>query len=359
MSTFPPVYNNRSTTLRSPHTPGDNTISVALGDGPEFGSVFPIRVTCQRVSDEVLCIFAVVSRSGDDLTVSGAIEGTTDISLGVGDVCEQRLTALTVTELQDSVHYSTATPTTSTVGGIPAGTSFTDELISDVIDQLLHAYLAPAFTSFAITGATTQEVGQTFSGSKTFTWATSNSGNVAANSIEIEDFTTSTTLGSSLANDGSEAFSISVSHNLPASHVWKITGTNSQASTFNTTTTVAWRWRLYYGTSVSITLTESAIEALAGSTLTTSFAATYSYAGGGYKYLCFPDSFGGPSSFKDQATQLNVAMCDSGDDPSYSNTENGFNYALVSVTNAFSQNTNYRVYRTKNILGGSINIIVS
>ena len=52
-------------------------------------------------------------------------------------------------------------------------------------------------------------------------------------------------------------------------------------------------------------------------------------------------------------------MADSSDNAAFSNVQNGWSYALVSVTNANGATTNYRVYRTKNILGGSINIQVS
>ena len=38
MSSFPPVYNNVSTTLRTTHLPGDGKISVAIGAGASFGS---------------------------------------------------------------------------------------------------------------------------------------------------------------------------------------------------------------------------------------------------------------------------------------------------------------------------------
>jgi hypothetical protein len=358
MPTFPPVYNNVSTVLRQNHNTSDGLIRVATGAGLLFGSTFPIRITCQRVSDNAVVIFNVTSRAGDDLTVT-TTEGTTDIDLATGDICEMRFTAGAISDIQDNLVYTTSSPTTSTVGGIPAGSTFTDELLVTIIDQILHAYLAPAFTSFGITGASTQEVGQTFSGSKTFTWSTSNSSNVATNSISIDDTTNSTNLGNSLPNNGSTSFSINVSHNAPATHIWTITGQNTQSGSFSTTTSINWLWRLYYGTSVSITLNAAGIQGLASSTLTSGFASTYSYGTGGFKYISFPDSFGGPSSFKDASTQLNVAMCDSTDDPSYSNTQNGFNYALVSVTNTHGVATNYRLYRSKNILGGSINIIIS
>src|SRR5206468_1266050 len=47
-----------------------------------------------------LCVLEVTGRSGNTLTISGAIEGTTDHSLVVGDGVEMRPTALAITEIQ-------------------------------------------------------------------------------------------------------------------------------------------------------------------------------------------------------------------------------------------------------------------
>jgi len=138
MSSFPPVYNNVSTTLRTTHLPGDGKISVAIGAGASFGSTFPIRITCQRISDSALVIFYVNSSSGDDLSVSSAIEGTTDIALSAGDVCEMRLTAGAVTELQSNLLYSTSTATNPTIGGVPGGSTFNNAYVTTVLDQMLH-----------------------------------------------------------------------------------------------------------------------------------------------------------------------------------------------------------------------------
>lgn len=257
--------------------------------------------------------------------------------------------------------YNNSTPTSVTLGGISSGSTFVNRTMQQMWDSLLYPYQAPAFTAFSISGqSTTVEVGTTISGTKTFTWSTSNSSNVQANSITIRDVTNATNLATGLANDGSEALSVgTVQKTSATSHQWSITGTNTQSGNFSASFTVSWVWRLYYGTSTNTTLTEPQIEALANSLLTSTAARTYSYPGGGYKYLAFPTTFTAPSSFKDASNNLNVAMADSSDAASYSNTANGLSFAIVSVTNSLGQTVNYRVYRTKNILGGSINIVVA
>lgn len=132
------------------------------------------------------------------------------------------------------------------------------------------------------------------------------------------------------------------------------TGMSGQAADF----TVNWRWRMFYGTSANTTLNESEIEGLTNSQLATSRLGTYAFAAGDYKYFAFPLAFGEALLFKDSSTQLGVAMAGIAEGYTSGGT-NGLYYQLVSVTNAYGIITNYRVYRTINILGGSINIIVT
>jgi hypothetical protein len=263
--------------------------------------------------------------------------------------------------------YAGASPTTQTVGGITAGTAITGLTYDALWEMLLVPFLLPAFSSFAFTGVSSPvEVGDTIGGSITATWGTTNSGNVAVNSIDIDDVGNATNLLTGSANDGSEAITVTnVTKTTATSHTWRITGTNTDpggAADFTRDLTIQWYWRRYIGTSTNTTLTEAQIEALALTELNAGITGTYSLAAGGYKYFVFDDALGSPTAitgFKDTSTNLAVAMADSTDDAAYSNTQNGWSYALVSVTNAEGVTSNKRVYRTKNILGGSITIQVS
>ena len=117
---------------------------------------------------------------------------------------------------------------------------------------------------------------------------------------------------------------------------------------------------MYAGTNVSTTLTEAQIEALSNySSVKNGFAGTYNMSAGGYKYFSFADGYGTPSTFKDTSTNLNVAMNDI-TDGYYTNTDANSNvYALVSVTNVEGETTNYRVYRSKFVLGSTITIAIT
>lgn len=96
---------------------------------------------------------------------------------------------------------------------------------------LCQTYLAPTFTAFSIVGYTSAiEVGVAISGSKTFNWATSNSSNVQANSINIIDVQTATPILSGSANDGTQNIVISVPNTSPLNYQYQIQGTNTKSN---------------------------------------------------------------------------------------------------------------------------------
>lgn len=295
-------------------------------------------------------------RANTNTTLGSFISGEWDLIGGIGGG-------------SGDTDYIRIDPVTVTVGGAVANTYIPAGTIQDTLDAILYPYVAPAFLSFSILGqSTTIEVGSEVTGSKTFIWNISNSSNVQANTLSINDITDSVVLGSGLANNNTESIVLptTIFKTSPGSHSWRMTATNTNAVSFNSSLfTVNWLWKLYYGNSSLTTLNEAGIEALT-STLSSSENGTYIFANtvGDYKYICYPDSFGSPTAstgFKDNATNLNVVMANSSDNAFFSNVQNGWSYGLVSVTNATAnpQTTNYRVYRTKNIINAEITIVVS
>lgn len=243
--------------------------------------------------------------------------------------------------------YTNATVTPSTLGGIAAGTTFSNKTWQQMMDSLLYPYQVPSFSSFSITGQSTPvEVGSSITANPTFTWATTNASNVSANTIQIVDVTGgSAVLHSGGANDGTQATSLAVVTKTSAtSHTFRITGTNSASANFTRDLVIAWQWKRFYGESASTSLTEAAIEALRVGGIASGFAGTYSFSAGGYKYLSYPSALGTAISFKDSSTNLDVP----------------FNaVTVVAVTNTYGVTTNYNVHRTVNVLGSAINIIVA
>ena len=263
--------------------------------------------------------------------------------------------------LQNGVFYTNPVPTTANVGGIDAGSVFSNISVSDLFDLLLYPQLSPAFLTFLIAGQSTiMEVGDTIpAGNKTFNWTANQPAFVIANSLSIEDYITFFTIGSGLANDGSEILPIPlpIQKITPQVHKWRINGQNTKLQPFYRDFIVSWRWRTYYGSDINPILTEAQIEALNNSVLAADDLGTFTLLGNGYKFYCFASSFGSPTLFRDFDTNMAVAMADVSD--GYTSVANGINYLPISITNIFGITTTYKVYRSKNILSASIKVIVS
>jgi hypothetical protein len=264
-----------------------------------------------------------------------------------GDAATTQVVLGSDTRLASQV-LTNPTPTPTTIGGIVAGTTFNSLPVETVLQNLLYPYQVPAFTSFGISGqATPLEVGASVVGGvRSFAWTTSNSTNIGANTISIIDVTNSNAiLTSNAANTGSASLTLTaVTKIIATTHQWKIQATNTQSNTLSSTYTVTWQWRRFYGESVNVTLTALDVQALRISALSSTFAGTYPFSAGGYKYIAYPTTFGTATSFKDQSTNLDVPF-----QP----------IQIISITNANGIATNYNVHRTTNILGSAINIVVA
>ena len=261
------------------------------------------------------------------------------------------------------ITYTNPTAVPTTIGGIVAGMTFSNATMKQMWDLLLYPYQQPNFTSFTFNhGGSTREVGQTLTGGTySFTWNISYPANVQTNSITIKNNTTATNLIVGTANDGQATLTIAtVSTSAPSSHQWKISAVRTNSTVISTTTTLVWYWKRFNGTQSVTSLTAPQIQALNGSgsgVLTNTRTGTYVFGGGDYKYFAWPTSFGAPLLFRDFNTNLAVAMA--GIAEGYT-TPVGVYYAqVVSVTNTYGKTTNYYVFRTLNILGGSINIVVT
>lgn len=245
---------------------------------------------------------------------------------------------------------------------VPAIGKTAQQVFLDIASE----YLPPAFSSFSISGqATIVEVGTILSGNKTFIWGTTNPTNVQVNSIKITDVTNAVDIATAQPNDGTQVVALPTPINLNTltPHQWRASGVNTNSVTFQSALfTVTPQFRRFAGTSLNTTLNEADIEALAINAIAGNINGNYNLAAGDFKYLVWPDSYGSPTAvtgIKDTSTGFPVQMADSTDDAFYSNTQNGWSYGLVAVTNGLGITTNYRVYRSRNILNGSINILVS
>jgi hypothetical protein len=166
----------------------------------------------------------------------------------------------------ESLIYNGASPSTIALGGLPVNSVLTGRTANEILEEMLVVYLAPAFSAFSVTGqATTVESGTELTGSRTFTWSTTNSGNVQANSIAIRDVTASTLIASGLANDGSESVSITTTTltNAAQTQAWRVEGQNTQSGSFNSSNfTVTARYFRFFGPSASEPTDSASVRAL-------------------------------------------------------------------------------------------------
>jgi len=247
--------------------------------------------------------------------------------------------------------YTNLTPTTATVGGVLAGTTFDQDTWQQVFDMLFYPYQYPAFSSFSLNGyAAILEVGATIAGgAENFAFADTNVINIQPNTIAVQNVTGGggwIAVAQPNVSPVATVFPGPVTYAVDATHTWLIQGTNTLAGNFTRNYTVHWHWRYFYGPSaLAGPFVEADIEGLVSTGLGTGFAGNYSFAAGmTYKYITYPAVWGLATIFKDSLTLLDVPMW-----PVY----------VVNVTNGFGAATNYNVHRTWNIINAAITIIVS
>lgn len=252
-----------------------------------------------------------------------------------------------------SSFFTNPNPTTTQVGGILPGSTFPSTYdIQQMLDLALYGAVTPNFSAFDISAQpTTIEVGDSISGNTTFTWTIANVADLQPNSISIVDTTNATSLATGLNNDGTETiFLSSVTKTSPGSNVWTISGEDTNTISFSKTFTVEWLYRAFYGSHPNSTLTSGQIQGLSSS-LQDDIDGTYSFASGDYKYVCVPESWAIPTGFRDDTTNIPYVMA--GPNEGYSDFDGSFYHQTVSVSRG-TATTNYRVYRTKEVIAGTI-----
>lgn len=255
--------------------------------------------------------------------------------------------------------YTNATAMPVAVGGLAAGQTFNNMSLTEVLNRLLYPYQNPGFSTFSMSAGSpgaTVEVGYSLTGSKTFTWASTNAANVTPGSVIIQQ--DGATIASGLNASGSTTVTINtVARTSPGSSTFTVRGTNTNGVQFSTSFSISWQYRKFYGTSSSTTLTENEIEALTNAGLSAATSGNYAFAAGGYKYIAIPSSFSAITSVKDQSTLLSVTMA--GTTEGYTEGTTDAPFKTVSVTNANGVTSNYRLYRSRYELGGAITFVVA
>lgn len=229
---------------------------------------------------------------------------------------------------------------------IPAGTNLKGLTWQQILAKQVYPFIEPAFSSFAVSTLTgTMEVGQPVAANGSVSWGISNAGNATANSVTLKDHTNATVFSNEALNASPRAITYaSWTSNTATSSTWTISAKSQSGATFTRQFRVTWLFKLFFGESANATLDAAGVQALRSGTLKSSYAGNYAYQAGGYKWLGVPKNLGKPTTFKDVSNNLPVPM-------EYMGT--------LSITNTHGIAQDYYLFRTSNVLGGSITIAVS
>ncbi len=205
-----------------------------------------------------------------------------------------------------STTYSNSTPMPYALGGIPAGTTFSNKTMTEMWDALLYPYIPP---SASLGGGGTREFGS--SNAVTLSWsATKGNKNVSAIIVCIgrpdQESISLTTINSSGNQSGTK--SSTSTQNTNTTFFMTVSDIPNGTSTVSASTTVAWSSAVYWGKTPTFALPSMSVVGSqpawadgagvgSGKTLSGSRAANYSGINGAGQYLVFawPTSYGTPA----------------------------------------------------------------
>lgn len=286
-----------------------------------------------------------------DNTTDSKIPATASLYVYIGPTLQSQPTS----------PYSNASASEFSLGGLAAGVSFSNTTFTNLFNSVLYPSSQANINTFTMIGANTSyEVGDGIqAGSYTFSWNISNSSLLSNNSAYIIG-TAGASIYGPTSNTGTVSFSYGsiVRLTTPGTYTWNLTVLRSNGIRISKTFSIGWYNALYYGATTSSGLTNS-FTSLSSPILTNTAIGTYTLPYGGlptYKYLVIPDNY--PTINSITWKGLPVVMADSTD--GYTSSLNDINYKKVTYTNGNSITYDYKVYRTKNMIGTTMsNVIVS
>lgn len=197
-----------------------------------------------------------------------------------------------------STTYSNSTPTPTTIGGIPAGSTFSNKTMTEMWDALLYPYIAPAAS---LSGGNTREFGS--SNAVTLSWSATKGKNsitsitVDGTPIVVTGNNQSGTQPTTATQNVNTTFSMTVSD-----------GTANAGNPASSTTTVSWLRAVYWGKTPTFALPSMSIVGSqpawadgasvgSGKNLSSSRSGSYNGINGAGQYLVFawPSTYGNPS----------------------------------------------------------------
>lgn len=243
--------------------------------------------------------------------------------------------------IEVDIKYTNSKPTPIALGGVEKGTTFKDMTFQDFVTMLLYPY-QPAEIVTLSTPKTQYEIGQGTGTKLRVTWSISNIENIKKDTVKL--YFDGKLIGDKLDPAGAKDFTIPDT---------KLTSSGSKSITLEVednkkgkrtrTVNLVWMNAVYYGTHTAETITADVIKNFTKSTAN-SAKATYKYGVGGYKYIAIPNEFPTLTKFIDVATKFDVPM---------------ERLTNISITSNLGVTQEYKVWRSYNVLNGSITIQMS
>lgn len=229
-----------------------------------------------------------------------------------------------------SVTYTNLSPSSIAVGGLATASTFNARTIQQMFDDMLYPYVPPVISLSSTPSAL--EFGDPIS-TVVLNWSIQAKKNNIVNAIVYRP--TPTNVTTPVANTNASGSSIG---NPTLNTTTTFTFSVNDGTNYQTTTSVSWRLKRYWGKFPTFgALTSAQIIALSGAgvgtgnELATSRVQTRNGIDGQGQYLVFawPSSFGEPSFVINGLSQFGT----------YTKVNNNF-----SVTNSFGYSANYNVY---------------
>lgn len=267
--------------------------------------------------------------------------------------------------------YTGASPTTVVVENYSIGTSITGLSYNALFENIYAPYVTPTIPTFSASFGNLFECGDSLTGSPTatFTFTVTTIANVVPNSLSIVDITQGNTLtaGQPVTSpiSGVLLAPYPFGLNVFGNNSWgaEVIDTNTLSVISSVSYTATWAHRMWYGSDSAVTFTNSSqIQSLQSSLLnsTETIPGNYFVPANNYKYFCWEDNipFDPDPAFGFMFGTSPIPMATVLDDPSFSNTTaNGWSYATTTYTNGPATSI-YKIFRTQNMYGATMNITI-
>lgn len=253
-----------------------------------------------------------------------------------------RLTVNGSSRVIDNLLYTSSGPANVTVGGIKEGEVFKNVPVSTMLDRLLIQYKEPEITKFNIQRDTYQ-LGETMTSPIILSWTVSNSINLKNGKIMFKFGNNVITPVKDITYDDNAVFDVEpqVLYQQGNKGI-TMSITDDNGVKLSKTTEVKWVNTIYFGSSMDEEITPKNINTLA-TVNGNSVSGTFNFPAGGYKFVLIPAIWKDPIVFSDPNNGLPVYI------DKMSN---------ISITNKFGVEQEYKVFRTHNLLNGSISITI-